>query len=73
MDSVLTDQGVTMMAQAVTTKEQELGCSWLKVLAQEFLAGAWLMEITQVQPSPGMVMANRSHTGVPAKPWDGHG
>lgn len=61
MGSVLTDQEVTMTAQEVTTKDQELGCSWLKVLAQG------------LQPSPGRGMANTSHTGVAAKPWDSHG
>lgn len=61
MDSVLTDQEVTMMAQAVTTKDQELGCSWLKALAQG------------LQPSRGRGMANTSYTRVAAKSRDSHG
>lgn len=58
---VLADQEVTVMAQVVSTKDQELGCAWLKVLAQG------------LQPSPERATANGSRTRVTGKAWDGHG
>lgn len=50
-----------MMAQVVSMKDQELGCAWLKVLAQG------------LQASPKRAMANGNHTRATGKSWDGHG